>query len=320
MKQGENIAAKIEFQQRPSCPACGSTKSRTVWSGQFADPEVEGFLALYHYSGDWKSGLDGQGFSLEQCSNCTMKWHSRVIDDASVATVYGQWADADQARHFEAAHVRDKADKTAQMAQMVKLVLRLRHLAGRGTEGLHILDFGCGDGLLLRVAQMLGAEAVGVDVSASRSESARRDGIRIFPDLDSLDRETKARKLDAIVLSQVLEHVAEPLGLLQALHARLRPGGVLFVAVPNTTGVTAPRDFHEFTLVQPVEHMNAFTPTSLRDLGRRAGFIPVRRPSAFFTTEARGALRAAANWIWQPKTTDVFFRAGGVPVSADSAA
>jgi len=54
--------------------------------------------------------------------------------------------------------------------------------------------------------------------------------------------------------------------------------------------------------------LNAFTPDSLRDLARRAGFIPVRRPSAFVTTRARDVLRAAMNWIYQPKTTDIFLK------------
>lgn len=48
--------------------------------------------------------------------------------------------------------------------------------------------------------------------------------------------------------------------------------------------------------------------TSLRDLAQRVGVTPVRRPSAFVTTRPRDVLRGAINWIYQPKTTDVFFK------------
>ena len=237
-----------------------------------------------------------------------MHWHRRVIGDASVATVYGAWADAEQARRFEQAHVAGKHDRRAVRVQMAKLALRLERLADQGARPLRLLDFGCGDGLFLGVAKAMGADATGIDVSASRTHAARSDGLRILPDLATLDGEGGA-PLDAVVLSQVLEHVADPLALLRALRRRLRDGGILFVAVPNAHGVSIPRNFHEFTLVQPIEHMNAFSPATLRNIGRRAGFVPLRRPSAFVTTRARDLARGAANWFWQPRNTDVFFRA-----------
>lgn len=244
-----------------------------------------------------------------ECGQCGMRWHSKVISNTSVPTVYGIWADAEQARRFEQAHVPGKHDQRALRIQMAKLVLRLEHLAAQKGRPLHLLDFGCGDGVFLGVASALGASATGIDVSASRTQAARADGLTILPDLAALDAEGKG-PLDAVVLSQVLEHVADPLGLLRALHGRLRKGGIMFVAVPNAHGVSVPQNFHQFTLVQPIEHMNAFSPVTLRLIGKKAGFTPVRRPSAFVTTKMGGVLRAAANWIWQHQTTDVFFRKG----------
>ncbi|MFN7004155.1 MAG: class I SAM-dependent methyltransferase [Roseinatronobacter sp.] len=134
-------------------------------------------------------------------------------------------------------------------------------------------------------------------------------GISRPGDLPCLLRQHAAAPFDAIVLSQVFEHVEEPLALLRALHQRLRKDGVLFVAVPNAGHVDRPGNFHEFTLVQPIEHINAFSPATLRLIGTKAGFTPLRRPSAFVTTRAKDLLRSAANWLWQPQTTDMFFRA-----------
>ena len=190
---------------------------------------------------------------------------------------------------------------------MAKLALRLEHLAKQNGRPLQLLDFGCGDGVFLSVARALGADATGIDVSASRTQAARSDGLTILPDLAALDVEGRG-PLDAVVLSQVLEHVADPLALLRAFHGRLRKGGILFVAVPNAHGVSVPQNFHQFTLVQPIEHMNAFSPATLRLIGQKAGFTPVRRPSAFVTTKSGEVLRAAANWVWQRRNTDIFFR------------
>ena len=312
MSQGPDGATPpfLTFRRRDTCPACGADEARPLWSGRFDDPQIRAQLARYHYSGDWQGRLGAAPFEMCLCPGCGMKWHRYVFDQEGVFLLYTEWADAEQARRFEAENAPDKHDRRAQSAQMAKLVLRLEHLAGGHNRPLRLLDFGCGDGALLRVAKALAADATGVDMSASRAQAARSEGLVIHPDLDALDA-TAPAPFDAIVLSQVLEHLSDPAALVKSLRARLRPGGILFVAVPDTGGVEVPRDFHQFTLVQPLEHVNAFTPASLRAFGIRHGFSPVRRPSAFFTTRAAGVLRAAANWIWQPKTTDVFFRHEG---------
>ncbi len=306
-------AAPLVFHARPACPVCGATSGRTIWSGRLTDAQIAAHLDRFFYSGDWRAALPNAEFALKECAGCAMKWHHHVLDDAGLAVLYGAWADAEQARRFEAAHVPDKADSFAQATQMTKLILRLRHLTTPGTQP-RLLDFGCGDGKFLRVARALGLEAVGIDISASRTADIRAEGLEILPDLDALDAAGHGA-FDAIVLSQVLEHVTDPRGLLQALVARLGCGGVLFVAVPDTSGVAVPGDFHQFTLVQPLEHINAFAPGSLRELGRRVGLRAIRRPVAFMTTTPRAALRTALNWVWQPASTDVFFRK---PIARDA--
>lgn len=99
-----------------------------------------------------------------------------------------------------------------------------------------------------------------------------------------------------------------PLEVLRGLAGQLKPGGVLFMSVPDCSGITTPQNFTEFHKVQPVEHVNAFTPASLQEIAGRAGFIPVRRPPTFVTTHLTAAARAAGALIWQPATTERFFR------------
>ena len=301
------MAERLMFMERPECPVCGESTARDIWSGRLDEQSVLQHLEQYYYSGLWRDQIAKQEFCLVECCKCGMHWHRKVISDASVATVYGKWADAEQARCYEQANVPSKHNQKALRIKMAKLALRLEHLAKQNGRPLHLLDFGCGDGTFLSVAKALGADPTGIDVSASRTQAARSDGMTILPDLEALDAEGRG-PLDAVVLSQVLEHVADPLALLRALHGRLREGGILFVAVPNAHGVSVPQNFHQFTLVQPIEHMNAFSPFTLRLIGKKAGFSPVRRPSAFVTTKSGELLRAAVNWVWQPRNTDVFFR------------
>lgn len=261
----------------------------------------------FHYSGDWRSALADADFSLVRCAACGMLWHRRVIAPEWVPIVYGEWADAEQASRFEAAHTVKSFDPKESGVQRIKLVLRILHLVGSTARQPTLLDFGCGSGALLRTAEGLGMSVQGIDVSASRSMAVREAGYPVWPDLEAYDADMDA-DADAVVLSQVLEHVADPLRLLRAMHARMSEDGVLFVAVPDCTGITVPRDFGSFHKVAPVEHMNAFTPATLTKICQRAGFAPIERPTAFVTTSLRGALRSSVNWLWRPRSTDQLFR------------
>lgn len=299
----------LAFRSRPACPVCDGTEARVQWSGRLDEPELRRLFAQFRYSGDWERQLGDAPFALLRCARCGMMWHREVIAPEWVPVVYGEWADAAQAARFEAADPRLSADPWALGVQRAKLVLRLHHLLEGGPSRPRLLDFGCGDGALLRMAEGFGMVPYGIDVSASRSAALRAAGVPVWPDLAAFDAEAGG-PVEAVVLMQVLEHVADPLGLLRALHARLVPGGVLFVAVPDCRGITVPRDFDAFHRVQPVEHPNAFTPDSLTRICRRAGFRPLRRPTAILASRPGPALRAAANWLIAPRSTDQFFRRG----------
>jgi 2-polyprenyl-3-methyl-5-hydroxy-6-metoxy-1,4-benzoquinol methylase len=305
----------VQFVERTACPCCAGTAARSLWSGRFSDPDVAGYMAQFHYNADLVAELGDQRFDLLRCDACGMTYHRLVVADASVPKVYGSWTDAGQVARFEAAHTRKRSDPFEASVLRVKLVLRLRHLVQQripDAAPIRLMDFGCGDGEVLGAARALGMQAIGIDISASRADAARVSGGLVYPDLAAFD-DLGGGKVHAVVLSQVLEHVTDPVGLLQQVAKRLLPGGGLFVAVPNCAGLSVPRSFDEFHHLQPLEHLNAFTPESLRKVAARAGFAPLRRPTAVVSTRLPAMLRALVNLVHQPDTTDQFFRLGQTP-------
>jgi SAM-dependent methyltransferase len=74
----------------------------------------------------------------------------------------------------------------------------------------------------------------------------------------------------------VFEHLPNPGVELAQLRRVLRPGGLLYVDVPNyrTLSILLGRD--DFMLNEPPQHLNYFTPASLASLVRSAGFTDVR--------------------------------------------
>lgn len=303
-------AVSLRFVERARCPCCAASGAKSLWSGRFSDPAVAGYLAQFHYSADLSAELGDQPFDLVGCGACGLVYHRLVMAENGLSQLYGRWIDAAQVARFEAGHTSKGVDPFADAVQRLKLVLRLRHLVQNGGPlalPIRLMDFGCGNGEVLAAARVLGMQAIGIDISAARVDAARASGALVLPDLAAFDAEAGG-KVHAVVLSQVLEHVSDPLGLLGQIAQRLLPGGVLFVAVPDCRGLAVPRSFAEFHQLQPLEHMNAFTPQTLRGIVGRAGFRPLRRPMAGVDTRLAGLLRAMVNLVHQPDSTDQFFR------------
>ncbi len=131
------------------------------------------------------------------------------------------------------------------------------------------LDFGCGNGALVRHLRAAGHTNVfGIDTGAW-AEKARAIGLPILRD-DELD--ALAGSFDVITAIEVIEHVVDPLPLLARLRRLLKPGGWLFLTTGNAA--TAPNDFLKWGYVEPEIHVSYFTPQALADAMRQSGFAP----------------------------------------------
>jgi len=107
-------------------------------------------------------------------------------------------------------------------------------------SGLRILDIGCGAGLLCEPLAELGAKVLGIDATARNVEIARHHAAE--RDLDIEYRHCLAEHLleaeepfDAVLNTEVVEHVADPSQLMAECSALVRPGGMLIVATLNRT-------------------------------------------------------------------------------------
>jgi SAM-dependent methyltransferase len=74
-----------------------------------------------------------------------------------------------------------------------------------------------------------------------------------------------------VVLIHVIEHVHDPAAVLARLHRVLRPGGRLFLALPNAESWAAAVFGRHFCWEVP-RHLQFFTPRTLRRLLRRQSF------------------------------------------------
>ena len=107
-------------------------------------------------------------------------------------------------------------------------VARLKEMTGGGK----LIDVGIGTGLLLHLAREAGFTPLGCEISAGAAEKAREEfgvDVEVGDFLVADVGEAPA----AITMADVVEHTADPRRFLMRAAELLRPGGALFVAVPN---------------------------------------------------------------------------------------
>jgi SAM-dependent methyltransferase len=134
-----------------------------------------------------------------------------------------------------------------------------------------LCDLGCWVGFLLSEADARGWRGVGVEPSRAAAGYAReRLGLNVRSGT-LLGTEMDVRSFDAVVMGDVIEHLPDPgAGLLRAGEL-LRPGGVLYLALPDAGSAVARALGARWWSVLPT-HLHYFTGRSLARLLDRTGF------------------------------------------------
>jgi 2-polyprenyl-3-methyl-5-hydroxy-6-metoxy-1,4-benzoquinol methylase len=100
--------------------------------------------------------------------------------------------------------------------------------------GVRVLDVGCGTGSVTLIANRgKGNEVVGIEPDAQRAAIARSRGITTYCDYLGAAFFAEHGRFDVIVFADVLEHLAEPAGMLDLALQGLRSGGSILISVPN---------------------------------------------------------------------------------------
>jgi 2-polyprenyl-3-methyl-5-hydroxy-6-metoxy-1,4-benzoquinol methylase len=106
----------------------------------------------------------------------------------------------------------------------------VRHFEGRPPS--RVLDLGCGDGLLADSLRALGHTVVGVDRVKHDGLGAHLDQF-VEADLEQGLPAEVGDNFDVVVAVDLIGHIRDPERMLREAAERLRPGGTLFVSVPN---------------------------------------------------------------------------------------
>lgn len=132
------------------------------------------------------------------------------------------------------------------------------------------LDFGCATGILLERMRPHCQEVAGIELSDQHRTAGQTRGLDIVRSIDEMGE----RKFDVVSLFHVLEHLPDPVQILNDIKNYLGEKGTLIVEVPHARDFLLETlksdDFKKFTLWS--EHLVLHTRDSLKTLLEMAGF------------------------------------------------
>jgi 2-polyprenyl-3-methyl-5-hydroxy-6-metoxy-1,4-benzoquinol methylase len=139
-----------------------------------------------------------------------------------------------------------------------------------------LIDVGCGNGLLLRLAQQLGWRATGLEIDPAAVKVAQSRGLDVLE--GSYERlEEFHGSLDAIICSHVLEHVHDPQDMLLRLAGALKSGGTLLLSLPNATSLLREKFGNDWRGLEAPRHLTIPSMRQLQAHLQQLGFTARQR-------------------------------------------
>jgi len=271
----------LSVRDEPGCCVCGSSSTEFVTRGP-----------------DYEYGtLDGRIITVVRCTACGHVYVDPRPAPHELAAIYppAYYTVNPRSPLFLRGFIYDY-----KLRRDVKRLLSQLSPLDRGAVR-SVVDLGCGDGQrLARLAAQLppGSEALGVDLQPDRErqEDLARRGVHIVR--ANIEEDLSVLRdvgHDAIIMSQIIEHLHWPPRVLELVATKLAPGGRLILETPNVGGLDhvlfRRRYWGAYHLPR---HFHLFTQDSLTRLVERAGLRVLESgylPSpGFWITSLRNAL------------------------------
>jgi 2-polyprenyl-3-methyl-5-hydroxy-6-metoxy-1,4-benzoquinol methylase len=172
--------------------------------------------------------FNGKRFRYIKCSNCNLIYLDPLPAQEDYSAMYPP-------------EYQNGVDKTILKDKYQKLPgLRFSYgeqfdLIKKSCEGKTLLDYGCGNGNFIANAQEEGLVCSGAEFNSDQVKilSENFPGVNFYTISALLSNDLV--KFDIIRLSNVLEHLDDPVSIIEKLSAKLNPGGLLLVEGPIET-------------------------------------------------------------------------------------
>lgn len=158
-----------------------------------------------------------------------------------------------------------------------------------------VLDYGCGNGAFASFMAQQGYESVGLE-PFSLGKTFQSDRLKLIR-APLKQAEAELGQFDVITMWHVLEHLSDPVDVLETLAKHLKPDGLLVVSVPNLQSWQGEVFRGGWFHLDPPRHLLHFEPETLRATLERAGFAEEAQKPFLPEYGSSGWIQSALNKV-----------------------
>lgn len=212
--------------------------------------------------------------SLFQCQNCKIIVNKDLPNEKVLEEFYSKKYEISSP---EIIHIEQRRfARLPEQYQLIKLITEYKKPPAR------ILDIGCDRSFFLDSIRRFGFEVTGIELSLKARSYVENIGIKVFSKINEVNQ-----TFDIVTFWHSLEHISQPLLLLNELKEKVNKNGLLFIRVPAFDCFWRKIFQSKWIWFQPVNHLFHFSVESLNNLLTIAGyeviFIKKQKPNNFIT-------------------------------------
>jgi 2-polyprenyl-3-methyl-5-hydroxy-6-metoxy-1,4-benzoquinol methylase len=161
-----------------------------------------------------------------------------------------------------------KSNISYYQAHMQELVV----MSKNSPENSSILDYGSSHPFLLIEAKSMGfSNVIGVEWDEEASKYGVTNGINMI-NPNELSQSIKDNSLDIVRFSHVLEHLIDPVIIMESINKKLKKGGLIYITQPNFPVFAFEESKRDLLDSVWPEHLHFFSPISLVKLVEGSGY------------------------------------------------
>ena len=217
------------------CPICNCENIKAIHNGTRDNPDIE-------------------VLKCEECEHIFLSTFDHILED-----------------FYEKSKMREnKIDNKVWNEITLKDNLRRANDLDDFIRDCVVLDFGCGKGGFLDVANPLAKEIYGIELDKVIQKELSEKGYTIWSDLNECNK-----GVDIITMFHVIEHLINPIEILKECYDKLNIGGRLVIETPNANDALLSlydvKAFADFTFWSP--HIQLYNYKNLINIASKAGFV-----------------------------------------------
>ena len=231
-------------------------------------PETEYINCPLCQSTDYKKILTKFEMNLVKCRKCSLIYANPRIQESEILRRYtssfffDEYLPAFKAtlKHYDLDTIRSH------------FFLFLQLITKYYTPGKRLLDIGCGAGFFLKAAEEIGWEAEGVEISPIASDYAQNIVKVKVLEGKLEDLYLPSEKYDLVILTEIIEHLMNPLKTLKEINRVLKKHGILIISTPDYKSLSRLFLRKNWAVLSPEEHISVFTQKTLFHILQKAKF------------------------------------------------